>query len=107
MRAISSRTLVGELLPPMNWPVPLVFVEVTVVCPRKIPAFKSACALGSSIHVGMVLLGKGFPATIPAGGTPPGQFAPRLRTLLGTLMVTASAPVAGNTPPYSLVKGTV
>src|ERR1700761_4112284 len=91
----------------MNCPVPLVLVEVIVVCAGKIPAFKSVCALGSSMHAGMVLLGKGFPGTTPAGGTPPGQFAPRPTTLLGTLMMTASAPVAGNTPPYSLANGTV
>ena len=39
MRAISSRTLVGTLLPPMNWALPL-------VGGGKIPAFSKRLRIG-------------------------------------------------------------
>src|SRR5580658_7309749 len=93
MRAISSFTLVGELLPPINVALPL---EATVLAFGKIPAVRSACALPLSMQFGMVSLGNGFGVlvalcTTPAGATPPGQLAKRIDGLtcavVGTLTV--------------------
>src|SRR5438874_5863430 len=109
MRAISSRTLVGELLPPMNWK-PLVGFG-------KMPAASSDVALGSIMHDGIVLPGNGWPGTTPVGGAPPGQPAPSPATPVGT-EITRGFPLAsvvGNTAPvpgpfasgYELASGTV
>src|SRR5580700_674894 len=88
MCAISSFTLVGELLPPINVALPL---EATVLAFGKIPAVRSACALPLSMHVGMVSPGKGEPCVTPSGATPPGQLAKRIDGLtcavVGTLTV--------------------
>src|SRR5215467_6527907 len=75
MRTISSLTFVGTLLPPMNW-LPSVGLG-------KIPASRSAFAFASIMHDGIVLSGNNCPATIPTGGIPPGQFAPKPATPVG------------------------
>src|SRR5437660_7640128 len=79
------------------------------------PAFRRAVALGSIRHAGMVLPGNGEPGTIPAGGTPPGQFAPKVAIPVGTV-ITLAVPlkVVGITAPvpapfasgYILASGT-
>ena len=64
-----------------------------------------------------MLLGKGAPDTMPAGGTPPGQFAPKFAIPVGTVMmfglplgfvrgITAPVP-APFASGYSLATGTV
>src|ERR1041385_7824299 len=92
MRMISSRTLVGSLLPPTNCP-PL-FGE------GKIPALRSACALGSSNAVGIVLFGNGLPGVRPRLVRRVNWFGESLLAA-GTLMVLLYA------PEYRLVSGTV
>src|ERR1700728_4439990 len=109
MRAISSLPVVGCLLPPMDCQ-PLVGW-------LKIPAWSRAAAFASIMQSGIVLFGNGCPGTIPAGGFPPGQFAPRPTTPVGTTMlrVLPLARVVGITAPvpaplasgYILARGTV
>src|SRR5215468_743806 len=101
MRTISSLTFVGTLLPPMNW-LPSVGLG-------KIPASRSASAFASIMHDGIVLFGNNCPATTPTGGIPPGQFAPKPATPVGTRIGTGkTAPLP--VPPasgYSLAGGTL
>src|SRR5436305_10239347 len=107
MRRISSFTLVGELLPPMNWN-PLVGLG-------KIPAARSDVAFGSIKQDGITFPGKGLPGA--TGETPPGQFAPQPATPVGATMEIELpfASVVGRTAPvpgpfasgYELASGTV
>src|SRR6266496_3138831 len=95
MRAISSVTFVGLLLPPTNCPV------VSSVGLGKIPAFSRARAFGSIMHEGIVLFENGAPGVTPAGGTPLGQLAPSAATFAGAL-ITNGFPfesTVGNTAP--------
>src|SRR5580692_1667721 len=81
------------------------------------PAASRVDAFPSIMQSGIVLLGKGCPATTPAGGTPPGQFAPRFTTFAGAVMIFEwpLGRVVGITAPvptplasgYSLARGTV
>src|SRR5689334_9046280 len=86
MRTTSSARFVGELLPPINTGLPSLSRALGA---GKIPAFTSALALGAIMHDGITLLGNGEPCTMPAGRTPPGQFAARTEAdtadALGTL----------------------
>src|SRR5436190_23748037 len=101
MRTISSFTLVGLLLPSMNW-LPLVGLG-------KIPAAKSDVAFGLIRHDGITLPGNGLPGA--TGETPPGQFAPHPTTPTGARIgevVGIAAPVFGPLASgYSLASGTV
>src|SRR5208282_22307 len=82
MRTISSRKFVGEAVPPKNLSSAVGF--------GKIPAFTRDAALALIMHDGIVLPGNCVPCTIPAGATPPGQFAKRTLgatcAMVGTLM---------------------
>src|SRR5438552_13636250 len=109
MRTTSSLTFVGGELPPMNW--------APLVGRGKMPALRSEDALGAIMQAGILFPGNGCPGVIPAGGVPPGQFAPRPTTPVGTLIVSGFpfGSVDGNTDPvpgpfasgYSLASGTV
>src|SRR5215469_7213604 len=102
MRTISSFTFVGTLLPPRKAGLP----PLRPLFAGKIPAFRSAVALGSIMQVGIVLPGKGDPCTIPAGATPP-QFLYRYAELTLAALGTLIGILAGKTPPYQPVSGTV
>src|SRR5215472_2827260 len=107
MRTISSRTLVGTLLPPTNCPDAV--VGLGKMPPNFPPAFSRRGALGSIAQSGMVFSGNGFPGTrvaCTAGEHP----APNPATPVGTV-----ARPAGRTAPvpaplasgYELASGTV
>src|SRR5579872_3633220 len=83
----------------------------------KIPALRSAAALGLTMQAGIVLFGNGCPGVTPAGATPPGQFAYWIDAGMvvssGATAVIALPPgsVAGNTTlpvasGYMLASGT-
>src|SRR5262245_48029680 len=57
MRTISSRRLVGELLPPWNWPIPFAIFAVGAgkMPPYLPPAVNSDCASGLKSAAGIVL----------------------------------------------------
>src|SRR5512135_82865 len=84
----------------------------------KIPAPRSAAALGLTMQAGIVLLGNAAPPVTPAGATPPGQFAywmdAGMVVVRGATAVIALPPgsVAGNTTSpaalgYMLARGTL
>src|SRR6476659_7480056 len=100
-RTISSRTFMDGLLPSMNWD-PLVGLG-------NIPALRREVEFGSTMQEGIVLFGNEAPGEIPAGGTPPGQLAPRFATPVGTVIVVGkTAPEPGPfASGYSLASGTV
>src|SRR5215472_1438454 len=113
MRAISSRTCVGTLLPPMNCPWAL--VGWGKIPPYFPPANNRLLAFASIMQSGMVLLGNGCPGTSVAE-TAAEHPAPSPATPVGTVAILALPPkVAGKMAPvpgpdasgYSLAKGTV
>src|SRR5579871_1700736 len=104
MRTISSFTVVGTLFPPWNSGLPLPF---TALFAGKIPACSRAVELGSIMQLGIVLLGKGDPWTIPAGAAPPGQFLNKYAALTFAADGTVGAGPPATSPPYHAVSGTV
>src|ERR1700737_2777648 len=102
MRTISSLTCVGTLLPPRKVGCPLPLTELFA---GKIPAVSSACAFGSSMQDGIVLLGNGLPCTTPAGAAPPGQFLKRIDDETALALGTFIGMLLGRAPLYQAVLG--